>query len=80
MTAPNYLPPMQTNPPDYLTEVAAEWHEAFQMVAAQYGQSETGVTWKATPLSYKHCLRHVVLTLLERSVFLQNWHRGHEKE
>ncbi len=38
MTAPSYLPPMTDNPPDYLTEVAAEWHEAVQMGAPQYGE------------------------------------------
>ena len=76
MTAPSYLPPMQDNPPDYLTEVAAEWHEAFQMVAPQYGQPDSGVSWRATPLSYKQALRHVVLMLLERGTILQNCHKG----
>ena len=74
MTVPHYIPPIEHNPPDYLTRVAAELHETMQMVAPQYGQPESGVTWKATSLAYKQCLRHVVQTLLERGTIVQNWY------
>lgn len=65
------LPPIRHDPPDYLTQVAAAWHEAFQMVAPEYGQPESGIAWRAMPLSYKQCLRHVVQTLLERGTIEQ---------
>ncbi len=72
----NDVPPIQHNPPDWLTVIAAEFHEVFAMVAPQYGQSESGTPWKAMPRSYQMCLRHVLLTLLERETISRNYWRG----
>lgn len=60
------LPPIRHDPPDYLTRVAAELHETLQMLSPDYGQPESGIAWKAMPVSYKQCLRHVIQTLIER--------------
>lgn len=69
------VPPMRTSPPDYLTIVAAEFHEVFGMLSPQYGQPDSGIAWEAMPRSYQQCVRHTLLVLLERGTIIQNWYR-----
>jgi hypothetical protein len=69
------LPPIEHNPPDYLSVVAEAIHESWQLHAPDYAQDDSGTRWKAMPLNYRNLLRHVVLDMLERGVVLQNWHR-----
>lgn len=71
----SHLPPIEHNPPDELTIMAAEFHEVWSMLAPEYGQAESGTPWKAMPRSYQQCLRHTLLTLLERETITRNWWR-----
>lgn len=69
------LPPSIDIPPDYLTIVAMEFHEAQRSLADRYAQPALP-PWAEMPEGYQQWVRQAFQTLAEHETIARNWWRG----